>query len=365
MIALQVERTCSFDPRAILRYTSLAVTAYLSLEKVAIMEHIPPLLIPCIRRWTEILGEDTVRSMLSGIRTARPTTYRTNTIKSTAEALQSEFTAMGVTTAPVPWYRDAGVIASLGGTVLRLTTLPAWSDGRMYLQSLSSMVPPLVLDPQPGERVLDITAAPGSKTSQIAALMKQTGSILANDRSRIRLEKLKANIRTLGITTVTVRNGSAEGVWRDYPEYFDRTLVDVPCSMEGRILLDDERTYRDWSERKIRELAQADRWILRSAVSATKPGGIIVYSTCTLAPEENEAVVDWLIEKENGAVVMADINIPKVPVSPGLTSWRGKNFHQDLAKTIRINPSDLYEGFFVAKLRKLRTTVPSSVSGTH
>jgi 16S rRNA (cytosine1407-C5)-methyltransferase len=233
----------------------------------------------------------------------------------------------------------------------------AYTDGWLYVQSLSSMVPPLVLQPQPGERILDLTAAPGSKTTQMATLMENQGEILANDTSLVRLFKLQANLNTQGVTNTTTRRSSGQDLWQAFPEYFDRTLVDVPCSMEGRFLCSVPKTYENWSPKKNKELVLRQRALLRSAVSATKPGGVIVYSTCTLSPDENEGVVDWLLKKEGTAIEVEAISVPGLPVTQPITHWKHKVFASAIAKTVRILPSSTMEGFYVAKLRKTRATV--------
>ena len=240
-----------------------------------------------------------------------------------------------------------------------LTASDLYSQGFFYIQSLSSMVPPLVLNPQPGEKILDLTAAPGSKTTQIAMLMKNTGEIVANDKSTIRNYKLTANLKIQGVKNTKVENLPGQILWKKYPECFDKTLVDVPCSMEGRINLADEKSYEDWSTNKIHYLEEVQKFLLRSAISATKPGGEIVYSTCTLAPEENEGVIDWLLIKEKGKVIVEDIDLTFSDKSSSLTRWNNKIFSKEIKKTLRIFPSFLMEGFYIAKLKKLSSTIPS------
>ena len=148
-----------------------------------------------------------------------------------------------------------------------------------------------------------------------------------------------------------------ELIWQKYPEYFDKVLVDVPCSMEGRFRCDDGATYEDWSTGKIKKLAKIQKWILRSAVSAAKPGGTIVYSTCTLAPEENEEIIDWLLEKEKGKVVAEDVVMQGFAFDPSLSSWNNVVFSSQVAKTKRIFPQKNMEGFFIAKLKKVSSTL--------
>ena len=127
--------------------------------------------------------------------------------------------------------------------------------------------------------------------------------------------------------------------------------------MEGRFNLSKPKTFQNWSVKKIKELGQRQKSLLRSAISATQVGGTIVYSTCTLAPEENEGVVDWILEREKGAVVLEEIELPEGLSSPAVLAWNNKEYSAELVKTKRIMPSSLYEGFFVAKLKKIRSTI--------
>jgi 16S rRNA (cytosine1407-C5)-methyltransferase len=240
-----------------------------------------------------------------------------------------------------------------------LTDLEAYREGKIYIQNLSSMVPPLAMDLEPGQKVLDLAAAPGSKTSEIAALLHNTGEIVANDKSHERLYKLRAVLGQQGVTNVTVSQKPGEILWKWHPEYFDSVLVDAPCSMEGRITTEDPDSYKDWSLKKIKVLSQLQKKLLRSAFSSVKVGGCVIYSTCTFSPEENEEVIDWLLTKENGAVEVKKIELPGLEFLPGLTEWRGRQFDTQLAKTGRITPTETMEGFFIAKLRKTNSTVPS------
>src|SRR6202035_4766795 len=125
-----------------------------------------------------------------------------------------------------------------------------------------------------------------------------------------RLFKLKENFKTMGVINAKVLNLPGESFWKQLPEYFDKTLVDVPCSMEGRIRCDDPKSYKDWSTKKIKQLSKLQKYLLRSAVSATKVGGTIVYSTCTLAPEENEEVIEWVVNKTPDALIVEKIDFP-------------------------------------------------------
>jgi NOL1/NOP2/sun family putative RNA methylase len=284
----------------------------------------------------------------------QPIALRANTLKTTPHKLCALLEKAGFALAPVSWYDAAFVVIS--GQQRALTELPEYHEGLFYLQNLSSMIPALILDPQPNERILDLTAAPGSKTTQLATLMNNTGEILANDISRARVFRLRANLAQQGVTNTRTQTSPGELIWQKFPEYFDRVLIDAPCTMEGRISCSDPESYADWSLKKIKKLARRQQFLLRSAISACKPGGTVVYSTCTMAPEENEAVVDWLLEKEGDAVAVAEIALKDTPATPGLTSWNDHNYRPELKNCVRIPSQTPFEGFFVAKLTKLRPT---------
>ncbi len=301
--------------------------------------------------------DSTREDILTSFCSRHPSTFRANTLKITADDLQQKLTKLGIETERVTWFPDAFVLKNVPQKVLTETDL--YKEGYFYVQSLSSMIPPLILDPRPQERILDLTAAPGSKTTQIAAMMENAGEIVANDKSRIRMYKLEANLKIQGVTNVKTTYMPGEVFWKKYPEYFDRTLVDVPCSMEGRFFVEDPKTYQDWTPGKVRMLSDMQKWLLRSAISATKPGGIIVYSTCTISPEENEGVIDWILKKEKNTIQLENIAIKNLEISSGVTKCGNKVFDQEVSKTMRIFPTQTMEGFFVAKIKKLHSNLPS------
>jgi NOL1/NOP2/sun family putative RNA methylase len=294
-------------------------------------------------------------AVLTALCHKRPTTFRANLLKNTPEELAAELSKAGFDVEQSPWLSSAFVLKNR--SLRELSEHQLYQEGCLYVQSLSSMIPPLVLAPKPGERVLDLTAAPGSKTTQMAAMMQNQGEILANDTSLVRLFKLQANLEMQGVTVVTTKRGQGQDLWQKFPEFFEKALADVPCSMEGRFLCDSPKTFENWSPKKNKELALRQRALLRSAVSATLPGGTIVYSTCTLSPDENEAVIDWLLKKEQGAVIVEEIELAGVPLEPAVKGWKHHIFAEEVAKTRRILPSALMEGFYVARLKKVRSTL--------
>ena len=233
--------------------------------------------------------------------------------------------------------------------------------GHIYVQEIASMLPPLVLDPRPGERVLDMTAAPGSKTTQMAAMMGNRGAIVANDVPLKRIKALSYNLDRLGVINTVVIRLRGEQLGRRYFESFDKVLLDPPCSALGTLHKSPE-VLRWWTPRRTQKLATIQRQLLISAIKAVKPGGTIVYSTCTLTPQENEGVVSSVLEKY--PVQLEPINLPGLKVRPGLTEFSGQHFGPELRKTIRLYPFDNNtEGFFIAKLRKRGPMQPPENAG--
>jgi 16S rRNA (cytosine1407-C5)-methyltransferase len=254
------------------------------------------------------------------------------------------FRGNAVKTRRVPWYGDAFILESLSER-----DAEAWEpyrEGRIYLQSISSMIPALVLGPRPGERVLDIAAAPGSKTTQMAAFMENRGSILAVDLDPVRAERLLYNIRLQGCAIAAVRVGRGEKIADELPGSFDRALVDAPCSGEGRFVVFEPGTSRAWSRKLVTESARVQRKLLAGAARALKPGGVLVYSTCTLNPEEDEAMVQWAIEN-------LSLRPEKSPLAvPGAYAGMARGRDPGVAHAIRVFPDQDKEGFFVCRMRK-------------
>ena len=215
---------------------------------------------------------------------------------------------------------------------------PLNQEGKIYLQGIASMLPALVLDPKREEAVLDLCAAPGSKTSQMAAMMGG-GTLVACEDDSVRFQKLQNTLRIQGATFVEAVNKDATVLHHERPEAFDKILADVPCSAEGRMDLSDPRSYRYWSQKNVNEHAKLQRRLLRSAARMLKPGGTLVYSTCTLAPEENEGQVEWLLA-ECPELVSETFDLPVSEVK----RWPKGG--------VTVLPTKDYEGFFIAKFKK-------------
>lgn len=310
-----------------------------------------------VERLQKLYSSEEIDAVFASMQTKPLPSFRTNTLRTTTSVLQKELERQGFILEQVSWFSDAFIVVNK--SIRELTETEEYKQGLFYIQNLSSMLPALVLDPKPEETVLDLTAAPGSKTTQMAAMMQNKGKIIANDLSRPRLYKLRANLVSYGVTNTIVSNIPGQTFWKKYPEQFDKTLVDVPCTMEGRIRCDDPDSYKDWSPHKVKDLSVRQQYLLRSAIASTKVGGTIVYSTCTLSPEENEGVIDWILKKEGEAVTVESITIPGLSSGHGITQW-SKSYNPQVQNTLRMLPSTRMEGFFVAKLHKHASTIQTA-----
>jgi 16S rRNA C967 or C1407 C5-methylase (RsmB/RsmF family) len=234
----------------------------------------------------------------------------------------------------------------------KLTRTQAASDGRLYLQRLSSQLAAPLLNPQPGETVLDLAAAPGGKTLHLAALMENEGRLSAVEPIKPRMYRLADNLKRGGVTIARTYLMDGRKVGRKTPDRFDRVLLDAPCSSEARIRRDQPESYQFWSARKIKEQSRKQRGLLVAALQATRPGGRVVYCTCSFAPEENEAVVQHALEAFEGEARLLAFDVPEVKSREGLTAWQGEAWDERLALTRRVLPSAETDGFFLALLER-------------
>ncbi|MDD5700128.1 MAG: RsmB/NOP family class I SAM-dependent RNA methyltransferase [Candidatus Nanoarchaeia archaeon] len=227
--------------------------------------------------------------------------------------------------------------------------------GYYYVQEISSMLPVIALNPLENERVLDLCASPGSKTTQIASLMKNTGLIIANEVNLGRIKILSSNLERCGAGNVIItRQDGAILCDKLLKEgfMFDKILVDAPCSGEGT-LRTNPKTAEMWNYNGIKKMSFIQKRLLVSAMKVLKVGGEIVYSTCTYAPEEDEEVIDFVLEKFD-SIKIESITLP-VKCRQGITKWDDKDYNKELAKSCRIYPHVANtEGFFIAKMRKTK-----------
>ncbi len=292
---------------------------------------------------------------LRALQLPHPSHLRVNTLKCTGEILRDRLSQYGATLRPLqlPDCYEFDGIDTPGATL-------EYFLGFYHMQGLSSAIPPLVLDVCPEHRVLDMCASPGSKTTQMAALMKNRGLIVANELNRKRLGILKFHLERMGVINTVVTDYQAQNFPEKNPEgfplVFDRVLLDAPCSGEGRFRLqmrpDERDKMQPYSEEYSLRMQDYQLQMLRKAYRLLRPGGLLVYSTCTYSPWENEAVVDAFL-RENPEVTLEEISLPGLKICPGITRWRSREFLPEMTRCMRVYPHYINSwGFFVARLRK-------------
>jgi len=331
-----------------------------------------------LERCERFMTPEQVRALVEGISARRVTGFRMNRLLS-GDATERDVmerlgrdTGLDITLAP--WDDRAAWVSATSRA--RLLESPERAAGHVYIQSLASQLPVRILDPQPGERILDLAAAPGSKTLQIAACVGagggdtsaeagQVGEVAAVEIVKKRMYKLRDNLAQHGardLVRIYLQDGTR--VWRYRPDYFDRVLVDAPCSSEGRFQAHDPDTMAYWSPGKVKEMVRKQRRLLYSACRAVRPGGTIVYSTCAVSVEENELAIHTLLEQSGGQLTVDPILPPGTPGASGFDAqrvpsrmapvlhYRGQDLNPAIAGALRIVPSRLMEGFFVCRLRR-------------
>ena len=304
-----------------------------------------------LERWRRILPEEAVAAAIEAHalqppRASPTTTLRLNPLRGDPDETRAQIEASGARVVDVPWSKQALIVHA---SVADLQRLPAHSDGDFHIQSLSSIATSVAFDPRPGESVLDLCAAPGSKTSHIAALMGNRGRLVAVEASRPRFFRLREVLRSLG-AEAELHLARGEQFARANRGCFDRVLVDAPCSAEGRILAGEADAAADWSLAKVRRLASAQKSLLHAGIDALRDGGTLVYSTCTLAPEENELVLARALERYRDSIEIIDTGLPAALGAPGLDSLDCQSLPSELRHARRLLPP--LEGFFIARVRR-------------
>lgn len=298
----------------------------------------------------ELYSMGTVDEILRSYQEGRKTTVRINTLKVTANEILNEFRKNGIKFSNCNMINNAFII--LNSKEGNIEKLPSYNEGKIYLQNLSSMLPPLFLDLEENMSILDMCAAPGSKTTQMAAMINNKGKIIANELNQLRRERLMFNIKKQDASCVAVIGHDGRKLGGLFKEKFDRVLLDAPCSGEGTIYIKKPKSYRGICEKTVNNNSKLQKSLLKSGLNALKPRGILVYSTCTLSPEENEEVVHEIIS-ENNKLSIVDIDFRYNNVLNGVIKYKNKMFHKDVKKAIRITPNKYMEGFFLCKIQKI------------
>mmetsp|Transcript_10695 Transcript_10695/g.24257 ORF Transcript_10695/g.24257 Transcript_10695/m.24257 type:complete len:398 (+) Transcript_10695:1-1194(+) len=282
----------------------------------------------------------------------RPMVIRTNTLKTRRKDLALALMKRGVSLDPLAGWSKVGL--KIMESPVPVGATPEYLSGHYMLQSAASMCPVLALSPQPKERVLDMSAAPGGKTSYIAQLMRNTGVIFANDLRADRQKATVANMHRLGVKNVITCMHDGRKLSKLFKQFkFDRILLDAPCSGLGVISRDPsvkvQRTIAD-----VKKTAHLQKELLLAAIDVlnhkSKTGGVMVYSTCSISVAENEEVVNYALEKRDIKIVDTELDFG----TPAFTRYQQKRFHPSVAKTRRFYPHvHNMDGFYVAKIQKL------------
>lgn len=283
-------------------------------------------------------GTNITKEIIEGYQTKRKTTLRINTIKSNIEEIKKELEKEKIEYEIVKWSKEALIIKNADEKTIQ--EMKIYKNGKIYLQSLSSMLPPIILKPKEGTDILDMAAAPGGKTTQIAALTNNKAHITACEKNKIRAERLKYNVDKQGATCVFTMQKDSRFI--DDFFSFDQILLDAPCSGSGTLDYNDANIEKYFTEQLIERSSKTQKTLLSKAIKLLKPEHEMIYSTCSILDCENEDVVTSVIK--NGNIEIVPINfegMEKLPILP-----------TKILGTLCVKPTDLYEGFFVAKIRK-------------
>ena len=286
----------------------------------------------------EQYGTEIANKIIEGYTKQRTVTFRVNTLKSNIETIENKLKEAKIEYEKTPWSKEAVIIKNANEKVIQ--ELDIYKNGEIYLQSLSSMLPPIILKPQEGADILDMAAAPGGKTTQMAALSGNKAHITACEKNKIRAERLKYNVDKQGASCVFIMTKDARYI--DDFFSFDQILLDAPCSGSGTLNINDINLKNIFTKKLIEKSISSQLALLKKAIKILKPGKEIVYSTCSVLACENEDVVKKVMASENAEIVPIDFEgIEDIPILP--TKIDG---------TLCVCPDELYEGFFVAKIRK-------------
>jgi len=309
---------------------------------------------PFLQRLRRIVPPERFEECVRTFREPPAVGARVNALLAERGAVLADLRTAGFEVHPVRWYPDGFWVPPSQREALLSSR---WvQEALVYVQNLASMIPPLVLAPQPGEDVLDLCAAPGGKTLQLAAMMQNEGHLVAVEAVRARFFKLRENLQRHGAGFVQTVQAEGEWVWKRWKGRFDALLLDAPCSSEARFRENEPDTYRYWSLKKVTDMVRKQKSLIYSAIQCLKPGGRLVYCTCTFAPEENEGIMAHALKKFGEAVEVLPLPLQVEGMVPALSEWDGRVFPDALCHARRILPASQLEGFFVCLMRKKEDT---------
>lgn len=283
-------------------------------------------------------GEEITSKILEGYLKKRKVTFRVNTLKTSIEKVEEVLKNNNIEFKKVSWSDVAYIVKNVREDTLK--ELEIYKNGEVYLQSLSSMLPPIVLEPKENTDILDMCAAPGGKTTELAGLTNNNANITACELNKIRIEKLKYNIEKQGATSVYIMQEDSRRI-NDFFS-FDNILLDAPCSGSGILNVEDVNLEKTFTEKLIEKSQKSQLELLNKAVKILKQGQEMVYSTCSILNVENEEIVSKILKNNKVEIVPIEFEgKEELPLLP--TKIDG---------TLCVMPTEFYEGFFIAKIRK-------------
>lgn len=283
-------------------------------------------------------GEEITSKILEGYSQKRMVTFRVNTLKTGIGKVEEVLKNNNIEFEKVSWSDVAYIVKNVREDTLK--ELEIYKNGEIYLQSLSSMLPPIVLEPKENTDILDMCAAPGGKTTELASLTNNNANITACELNKIRIEKLKYNIEKQGATSVYIMQEDSRRI-NDFFS-FDNILLDAPCSGSGTLNIEDINLEKTFTEKLIEKSKKSQSELLNKAVKILKQGQEMVYSTCSILNVENEEIVSKILKNNKVEIVPIEFEgKEKLPLLP--TKIDG---------TLCVMPTELYEGFFIAKIKK-------------
>ena len=285
-------------------------------------------------------GTEIKEKILEGYSKKRKVTFRVNTLKASIEEIEDVLKNNNIEFENIKWSKEAFIIENAREEDIQ--NLEIYQEGKIYLQSLSSMLPPIVLQPEEGKDILDMAAAPGGKTTQMAALSNNKAHITACEMNNIRIEKLKYNVQKQGASCVYVMQKDSRQI--DDFFAFDQILLDSPCSGSGTLISENINNEKYFTPVLIEKSTKAQYTLLKKALKILKAGHEMVYSTCSILKEENEEIVKRILKEVKAEIVPIELEgIEDLPVLPN-----------SIEGTLCVMPTEKYEGFYIAKIRKLK-----------
>lgn len=283
-------------------------------------------------------GEELTKKIISGYKLPRKVTLRANLIKADEEEIANTLEKLNIKYKKVNFYNSAFIIENVDEQEIR--KLDIYNEGKIYMQSLSSMLPPIILEPKEKENILDMTAAPGGKTTQMAAIANNKALITACEKNKIRCDRLEYNVNKQGAKCINIMREDARNLSDFFS--FDKILLDAPCSGSGTLNILDNNLEKYFTEELINRSVKVQETLLKKALKILKSGGEMVYSTCSILKEENEYLLEKVLKNENAEIIPIDLKpFSELPI-----------LHTKIDGTLCVMPNELYEGFFVAKIKR-------------